>query len=133
AEDHGLVAVVVGLLDVLEVDLPTADLAVPLVADPPVVLVMDLMEGDVVRAGRPVQLHRHVHEAERDLTTPDSAHAPCHHAPSSQDQGGGRTVGVPGCGGSGGCGGPGDAGARGKNALRRAGVALYVAAALWST
>ena len=75
-EHDGLVTVLVGLVDVLVVDLPPAHLAAPLVADPPVVVVVHLVEGDVVRTCRPVELHRHVHESEGDLTAPYRAHAP---------------------------------------------------------
>jgi len=75
-QDHGALAVVVGLVDVRELDLLAAHLAAALVADAPAVGVVHLPQRYVVVLGGRVHLDGHVHQPERHRTSPDRPHAP---------------------------------------------------------
>ncbi|MPM74845.1 hypothetical protein SDC9_121834 [bioreactor metagenome] len=64
----------VRLVDVLVPDDLAARLAAALVADPPAVGVMDLMQRDVMRRRGGVQLHRHIDQSEGDRSGPHRPH-----------------------------------------------------------
>src|SRR6185312_16490729 len=63
-ENDGAVALLVRLVDVIEIDDSPTDLAASLIADATAVFVMHLVQVDVVILGRAVELDRNVHEAE---------------------------------------------------------------------
>ena len=75
-EHHRPLTVVVGLVDVLVVDLLAADLAAALVSDPAAIGVVHLVELDVVVLRGAIGLDRHIDKPERDGSGPDCSHVP---------------------------------------------------------
>ncbi|SLC93855.1 Uncharacterised protein [Mycobacteroides abscessus subsp. massiliense] len=75
-DDRAAVFGLVGLVDVPELHDLAAFLAGAFVANPAVVLVVDLMELEVVVLGRAVYLDRDVHQPEGEGALPDGTHIP---------------------------------------------------------
>ena len=82
-QNHGAVAVVIGLVDVGVVDDFAADFALALIPDAPAIRVVHLMERDVMVFGGAVDPDRNVDEAEGDGTGPNCSHAPIASATAS--------------------------------------------------